>query len=88
VHVAVQQLCADQELRTVQLGHTGRVAEHRRGILGERRPAGRGGAEVRGTHLVEPESRSQHRRGGQNETACDQSDRDGSPDGHGYTDAG
>jgi hypothetical protein len=39
-------------LRAVQPGHPGRIAEHRRRVLGERRPARRSGAAIRGAHLI------------------------------------
>src|SRR3954451_7403188 len=53
---AVGRLDADQDLRPVEAGHAGRVAERGRGVLGDRRPPRRGRAEVRRPHLVEDEA--------------------------------
>src|SRR3954471_15961125 len=53
---AVGRLDADQDLRPVEPGHAGRVAERGRGVLGDRRPPRRGRAEVGRPHLVEDEA--------------------------------
>src|SRR3954471_4727545 len=53
---AVGRLDADQDLRPVEPGHAGRVAEGGRGVLGDRRPPRRGRAEVGRPHLVKDEA--------------------------------
>ena len=77
--VAVDQLRPDHQLRAVQAGHAGRIAEHRRRVLGERRPARGGGAEIRRAHLVNPKAGGRRRRCRQRHATGEQCETAGGP---------